>query len=200
MTKDKLENALFVQRFVAFIIDILIISLVTSIITSPFLDNEALAKLNESSNDVVEKYLNQEIDSKVYINESMNITYQIARKNGMISLVTIFLEILYFIVYQFYKGGQTIGKRIMKIKVVSTDKEITMNQMLVRSLLINSILIEMILFGFVIFTSKSIYIYGTIIFELIQYTIIIISCLMVMYGKKKVGLHDLISHTEVIKS
>ena len=86
MTKDKSENALFVQRFVAFIIDILIISLVASIITSPFLDNEALAKLNESSNDVVEKYLNQEIDSKVYINESMNITYQIARKNGIMSI------------------------------------------------------------------------------------------------------------------
>lgn len=197
---EKPEKALFIQRFVAFLIDILLVSIAASIIAFPFLDNEALTKLDESSNEVVEKYLNQEIDEKVYFTESMNITYQISRKNGIFSLITIFLEVLYFVVYQFYNGGQTFGKKLMKIKVISIDKDITMNQMIFRSLLIDSILLDMIIFGFVVFASKGVYFYGTLMFELIQYTIIIVSCLMIMYGKKKRGLHDLISHTEVIKN
>ena len=195
----KTEKALFIQRFVAFIIDILLISMVASFIVVPFVDNDSITKLTDSGNEVSEKYLAGEIDEKAYFTESMNITYQMARKNGALTFVTLLLEILYFIVFQFYRGGQTIGKKLMKIKVVSTDGDMTINQMLFRALIIDMILLDMIVFGFVIFAPVNVYYYGTLVLEIIQYLIIFVSVVMICFNKSRRGLHDLIARTEVVK-
>lgn len=196
---DKINKAFFSQRAIAFIIDVLLISFASAILATPFIDSKSIIKLNESNQEVVDKYVEGEINQKTYFTESMNITYQLARKNGVLTLVTLFLEILYFIVFQFYNKGQTIGKKIMKIRVSSTDGDLTLNQILVRALIIDMILLDMIVFGFVIFASMNVYFYGQLFLEMIQYSVIFISIFM-MTGKRKRGLHDLITHTEVIKS
>lgn len=196
----KEENkARFIQRLMAFIIDVVTISFVASLISSPFIDSKSINKLNDQTTELIEKYTNQEIGEKVYFQEASSIAYQLARKNGISSFVILILEVLYFVVFQFYLGGQTIGKKILKIKVISTsDKSLTMNQVLFRSLMIDSILLDIIMFAFMIFLPKSIYFYSSFIFEVIQYIIIFICCIMMM-GKSGLGLHDKISHTEVIK-
>ena len=105
--KEK-ENALFLQRLVAYIIDAIIISIVASLISFPFYDNDSAQKLSASSSEIVSKYMNQEIDIQTYMSESMDISYEMARKNGVVSLITVFLGVLYFVCYQFYNKGQTI--------------------------------------------------------------------------------------------
>lgn len=198
--KKKSENAYFIQRFAAFVLDTFFIVLIASLFTIPFVDSDAVTKLNESSSEVVEKYTNQEISTKVYFNEAMDISYQMAKQNGVVTLVTLLFSILYFIVFQFYKGGQTIGKKLLRIKVVSDDeKELTMNQVVIRSLIIDSILLDMIMFAFVIFGTSDVYAMASLCFELIQYVIIFASAFMIMYGKLGQGVHDKIAHTKVIR-
>ena len=196
---DKNSKALFIQRLGAYIIDIVLIALIGSLIAAPFVDSDGLMKLYDGIYEVVEKYNASEISYNAYIAESIPLTYQLARKCGIVTLVTLFLEVLYFIVYQFSHNGQTIGKKIMKIKVISTNGEMTMNQMLVRSLIINSILFDMIVFAFVIFGSANTYYYGTLVFEKIQNCILYVSAIMILFSKRGRGLHDLISRCEVIK-
>lgn len=199
--KEVTNKALFIQRFLAFIIDVVLVSTIASCIVTPFMDSKSILKLNESANEVAEKFVNQEIDVDTYFSEVMNITYQMARKNGLLSIVSLFLEILYFVVYQFYQNGQTIGKKLLKIKVVSNDEhDLTMNQMIFRSLIINSILCEMIVVGFMVFASRSVYFCGVGIAEVLQYVVLLISAFMVMFSKSGCGLHDLIAHTKVIRT
>lgn len=193
------KKALFMQWFIAFCIDILIISFITSFVVFPFYDGENSTKLNEEANRVITSYYNEEISFNEYLDEFMSISYQLAKNDGLIALVGIIIEILYFVVYQLYKNGQTIGKKLMKIKVISIKNELTMNQMIFRALLINSILLELISFGFMLFSSKEVYFYGVGIFEIIQSIIIVSSALMIMYSKNSRGIHDLVTHTEVIK-
>lgn len=196
----KPEKALFINRFVAFILDIMIVSMVASLVSYPFVDVESLNKLNESSIQVMEDYTTGKIDTKEYFTESNSLMYETSRQQGMVSLVTIFLSILYFVVFQIKNGGQTLGKKLLRIKVVSTDQgDLTMNQMIFRSLIINSILINMINFGVLIFASKNAYfsIVGTLSF--IQFMIIVISGFMVMFGERRQGIHDRVAHTEVIQ-
>ena len=145
--KAKGEKALFVQRFIAFLLDIFILSSIASLISYPFLDAKSIDKLNKNSSEVIEKYTTGEIDMDTYVDEVKGISYQLSQKQGVVSLVTLFLAVLYFIVYQYYNNGQTIGKKLMKIKVVSsTDKEITMNSFIFRSLIVTSILVALISF------------------------------------------------------
>ena len=113
--KAKGEKALFVQRFIAFLLDIFILSSIASLISYPFLDAKSIDKLNKNSSEVIEKYTTGEIDMDTYVDEVKGISYQLSQKQGVVSLVTLFLAVLYFIVYQYYNNGQTIGKKLMKI-------------------------------------------------------------------------------------
>ncbi len=199
--KTKKEKALFVQRFVAFILDIFIVSSIASLISYPFLDTKSINKLNNESNELIEKYTAKEIDMNTYAVEVKNIGYQLSQKQGVVSLVTLFLSVLYFIVYQYYNNGQTVGKKLMKIRVSSsTNKEITMNSFIFRSLIINSILVDMISFAIVIFGNETAYFYGVAICGIIKYTLLLICGFMVMWSKSGMGLHDRIAHTTVVKA
>lgn len=199
--KIKKEKALFVQRFVAFILDIFIVSSIASLISYPFLDTKSINKLNNESNELIEKYTAKEIDMNTYAVEVKNIGYQLSQKQGVVSLVTLFLSVLYFIVYQYYNNGQTVGKKLMKIRVSSsTNKEITMNSFIFRSLIINSILVDMISFAIVIFGNETTYFYGVAICGIIKYTLLLICGFMVMWSKSGMGLHDRIAHTTVVKA
>ncbi len=194
------NRALFIQRFGAFIIDILIISSIASLISYPFLDSKSINKLNDNTNEVIEKYSSGEIDVNTYVDEVKGISYQMAKQEGIVSLVTLFLSILYFVVYQYYNSGQTIGKKILKIKVVSNDdRDLTMNSFIFRSLIINSILIDMISFTIVIFGSETVYFYGVALCSFIKYILLLICAFMVMWSKSGQGLHDKLAHTNVVK-
>ena len=199
--KAKGEKALFVQRFIAFLLDIFILSSIASLISYPFLDAKSIDKLNKNSSEVIEKYTTGEIDMDTYVDEVKGISYQLSQKQGVVSLVTLFLAVLYFIVYQYYNNGQAIGKKLMKIKVVSsTDKEITMDSFIFRSLIVNSILVDMISFAIVIFGNETAYFYGVAICGIIKYTLLLICGFMVMWSKSGLGLHDRIAHTTVVKA
>lgn len=194
------EKALFVQRFAAFILDVFIVSMIASMLAYPFLDLDSIEKLNKSSVQVVEDYVSQKIDINEYTSESISVSYEMARKQGLLSLITIFLNILYFVVFQIKNNGQTIGKKLLKIKVSSRDGDgLTMNQMIFRSLIINSVLVDMVSFCILLFTDEMTYFYGAGILSMIQFTIIAVSGFMVMFNEKRQGIHDLIAHTDVVK-
>ena len=77
--------------------------------------------------------------------------------------------------------GQTLGKKLMKIKVNSLNGDLTMNQLVVRSLLVNSILLNMIQVIIVSFINDSmVYFYVDLFFESVQYLFIFISVILIM--------------------
>ena len=127
---ETVEKAFFIQRLAAFILDVFIVSMVASLISYPFLDLDSINKLNESSTQVVEDYMTQKISINEYTSDSISISYEMARKQGVLSLITIFLNILYFVVFQVKNNGQTIGKKLLRIKVSSQDGNLGMNQMI----------------------------------------------------------------------
>lgn len=197
---EQFEKALFVQRFFAFLLDVFLVSILASFISYPFLDMDSIQKLNESSVEVLENYAKGKIDEKEYFNESSTISYELARKQGINTLVIIFLNILYFVLYQIKNNGQTLGKQILKIRVVDTsNRDISMNQMIFRSLIINSILLDMISFGVLIFAKQSNYFYVASFLAFIQVCILLVSTLMIMFGKNRRGLHDIVAHTDVVR-
>jgi len=200
-SKDEKEDkkALFIQRLIAFLFDVIIVSLVASLVATPFVDVEKSDKLSNKTMELTEKYGNGELEINDFSVEYMDISYKLARNNGILSLITIVFEILYFVVFQIYNNGQTLGKKLMKIKVVAQNGDLSMNQMIFRALVANSILVEIVSFAFMTFCSKDVYFYSVGMFGVIQFVISLISVFMVMYGKNGCAIHDKLAHTKVIK-
>lgn len=195
----KEKKALFLQRLVAFFIDVILISVLASLLTTPFVDTEKTTQLEEKVVEILEQYRNEEITSEEYMNQYFNTYYQMVRLSGITTVVTLLLNVCYFVVYQTYTKGQTFGKKLMKIRVVSDQGELSYNQMIFRSFLANSILVDLILFVFLLFGKKNIYFYVVLIFEGLQYLMMLMSVLMVSNSKNGRAIHDKIAHTRVLR-
>lgn len=196
------ENAYFIKRLGALIIDMIIVSTVVSMFTFFVNNNSNYEKLTKEYSDVMEQAMDKKTSPKEYkklLSKASDISYDLSKQTVVVSFISLTMYILYFIVFQFYNKGQTIGKKLMKIKIESNDgKDLTMNQLAVRSLIINSILANLILLAVIILGSKDVYFVSSTTVSMIQYIIIFTTAIMILFRKDKRGLHDVITNTKVI--
>ena len=197
--KSSKEKAYFSQRLLAFIIDFCIITIVSSIITTPFINQEKTNKLSDESMTIIDNYVNGDIDINTYFDEFTTVSFKLAQNSGIQSLIVIVFNILYFVVYQVYSKGQTIGKKIMKIRVVSDDGDLLMNQMIFRSLISNFIFIDIVSFIFMLISKNSVYFYSVAILEIIQFIVAFVSIVMILNRKDGRAIHDKLVHTSVVR-
>ena len=193
------KKALFIQRLIAYLIDSAIVVFVASLLATPFIDNNRISDLNDRLYKLVEKYKNNEISNNEYIAEYMNISYDIAKNEGLVTLISIIVGLVVFVVVPLYKDGQTIGKKLLKIKIISGNGELTMNQLIFRSFIANSILINLISVILIVISSKNSYFYCYGMFVAIQYIITAISVFMIMGSKEGRAIHDLLTNTKVVR-
>ena len=194
------RNASFVERLGALIIDLAIITLFTSIFSTFVVNKDNYDKLTKESTELMENYMDGKIKPTTYINRASDISYDIARETGGLSIITLGVYILYFIVFQFKNKGQTIGKKVFKLRVVSNDeRELNMNNFAIRSLIVNNILGDLIILSLSILGTKNIYFESSMIVEVIEYGLIFATAITVLSRTDKRGIHDLITNTKVIK-
>ena len=187
-------KAYFLPRAIAFLIDAILISLVASLCFRVFPQYTNYTKLNQQLEESYRSYLNQDITINEYVAQVNDLSYDIAYQEVPYMIIYITLTIGYFVVFQAKMNGQTIGKRLMRVRVVSMEKEepVTTNQYLIRAM------INLVDLGMVLFMSKQVYGYVNIILVITQ-SIIMITCLvMVLYRKDARGLHDLAANTKVV--
>ena len=196
MAKE-LKKGSFVKRVSAYIIDYLIIFFIVSLVTTPFVDSKKVEKISNETIELQTKYQNNEISSTELLQDYNDLYYKLATNTGIVTFVTIILNILYFVVFQLYNKGQTIGKKLMNIKVISMDGELNMNQLIFRALISTALLCDIINFALMIFTSKNIYSPTAIIISTIQYIVTFISIIM-LTSKEGRTIHDMVAHTRVV--
>ena len=191
------NNTIFWKRFLAFIIDSIIISFVCALIAVPFLDSNKVTKLTNDTKSIVEDYTNDKISIEEYTDQVNNIEYQLSKEMGLYSLLMIVVGISYYGIYQ-YKTSKTLGKKLMHIKLDSNDGELTLNQVLFRCLIINCLIFSFIELVFLVFANSSIYLVASSTLHMIYYFILISSFFMITLRKDKRGLHDVICNTKVV--
>lgn len=197
MAKE-LNRASFVKRLCAYVVDYLLVVLVISVIAMPFTDTKKTEKLEKESTEIIEKYQKGEITPDEYLQRYSSVYYNLSRNTGIVTFITIIVYILYYVVFQLYNKGQTIGKKLMKIKVISIDGELSMNQMIFRSLIVNMLLLNIINFALITFAPKDIYTGVSATLSMIQYLIMFISIILAT-TKEGRTIHDRIAHTRVVK-
>ena len=197
ITENK-ENTYFTKRVFAYLIDILLVSFIASILSTPFLDAKRVENLSNQATKIVDQFQKNEISTEEYVIQYGNISYSIAREQGIVSIFVILLTILYFVVYQIYSKGQTLGKKLMKIRVESETDELTINQMIFRSFMINSLLLYIIDFIIMLTVAKRSYIFVVMGVSFIQYIVLFICAIMMLFRKDGKGLHDLVCRTRVV--
>lgn len=192
----------FFKRLLAFILDILIVSLVVTLLSYiPFLNPNRDAyseKYNELVN-VYEQVEKNEISQEEYNEAAIPISYELYRLNIPTILVDIVCSLLYFGVLPFFMDGQTIGKRLFQLRVVSAnDKPLNIVNYLLRAVVLRNILISLALLAVIYFMDASNYynVYQNV--NLVGYIIMYINLFMIVMRQDNRGLHDFVANTKVV--
>ena len=135
------------KRVMAYIIDVLIFSIVLTPIINWSVINPYIDEYTENYSEYTE-FIEQanagEIDTETdeYKDKIVDLNYNINKYKVISSSISVVGFILYFAVLQWALKGQTIGKKIMKIRVVANkeDKKLNVGNYILRSLILNNII------------------------------------------------------------
>lgn len=189
----------FFERLGAYLIDSLVVSFIFSIICLGFgnytSDTEKMMK------ELDEKFIKEEITIEEYTDEYSKAIYDYQKETVLQSGISVALTIAYFVVFQYMNKGQTIGKKLLKIKVVDKDTKepISILKGLLRSFIFLSILSGTlnILFLYILNRNNYFLSYGSLM--LFEGIFVLTSIIFVLYKKDGRGLHDIIANTIVVK-
>ncbi len=199
MKEKKEVKALFSQRFVAFMIDLFLVSALTSLVTTFIPTNGTIDKLYDQQTKIIENYTSQKITMEEYVNQLVDISYDIAKQTGIATLIGIAISLLYYVLYVYKNDGQTIGKKMMKIKIKKKNNDqLTMNDLLFRTMILQGTLVSIIGFCTILFLDKDTYLATNSLLNLVQYSILLISFFLIAFTKEKQGLHDKLVGTVVV--
>ena len=191
-------KAKFFDRLTAYIIDVIIISLITSIIfTSIPTNNKELEKQLSSLQDEV---LSNNITYEEFVDEYQDLYYKNKKDTMTQSAITLTITIAYFVIFQYMNKGQTIGKKILHLRVVdnNTEKPLSIFKGLIRSLLIWNILSGTLGIVLIYILNKESYITSYLFISSIESIFIFITAMFTLYRKDNRGLHDIIINSKVI--
>lgn len=159
---------------------------------------------------IISKYEDKKITKGEYnkIKEEINTEYsQLAKdyiyklnKQGVSnSIITLSTTLLYFGIIQYFLKGQTIGKKVLKLKVVSaSNKELNVFNYILRTLIVNNILLNGISIIFLLLATKTVYLQADNILGMLVSISEAIIIFLVLTREDQRGLHDILFNTKVI--
>jgi len=194
------------KRISAYLIDIFFIFILIGLISEIRFINpqyDEYTKAYENYNQIVEDYTNELITAEEFNDLYNENYYHVSKYSLSYNIVIIVVIILYFGVFQKYNNGQTIGKKLMKIRVVGNEESVGLMKYILRTLpiyfvYIGGILPVIINSVLVFILNENNYINISMIVSYIFLMISIISFVMIRFRQDRRGLHDLLANTKVI--
>ena len=189
------------KRIVAYIIDYLLITLVSTALVYITFINPRYDEYLEASkeyNAVAEQYYSKEITAKEFSEQINDLSYELNSTGYVYTIGNIIIIFLYFGVFVYFTKGQTLGKRIMGIKIVSNKgKDLKIYNYFIRAFILNGVILNLCTLIAICFKESTyLKIYSAASnFDLI---LMIILFLMILFWKDGRGLHDILAGTKVI--
>lgn len=125
-----------------------------------------------------------------------DLSYDLSKASIANNLISIGLYFLYFVVFQRYNNGQTIGKKLLKLEVVDDEETVSFKKLLIRGIILYPMLFELLDVIIISILSKSLYIRLSTWISLVKYICFLGCFLPILIGKR--GLHDKLANTDVI--
>lgn len=169
-------------------------------------------KVLDKDSKLEKKYKNKDIkkgkyaeNKKVYKQEkkkyekNIKILQRKIMRNSVIyySIYMAFI-LAYFGIFQYSFNGQTLGKRLMKIKIISKKSDLNLWMMLLRSFILYNLWIYILGLIFAYRLNYGSYYTAYSLLNNAGSVIQIIIVMMVIMNKDNRGLHDYIANTEVV--
>lgn len=196
-------NKIIIKRLLAYIIDIIIVTTIILFLSFvPFIGQsfKNYSDISLEIEEVQKDYTDEKISSEEYNLKIIDLTYKLNKKGVIYSLTNLTVIISYFVIFQYINNGQTIGKKILNIKVIpeGTNK-LTIVSYFIRSLIINNIFSISICLICIAFLNKNIYYTINNGITSIGSILLYSSIIYAFFNKERRTLHDLLTKSKVVE-
>jgi len=193
-----------IKRLFAYLIDIMIVGFVASALANIDVINPYINEYLESYEKFSEKLssINGENANEVISSDAFILQYKSTLKYSIYSTgISFVCYILYFVGFQKWNKNQTVGKKLMKLKIINKDSSDNINvwQYLVRTLILYNLIFGSINVCLSLWLNNKLFFTMSMIVSIIGYVITYLCYAMILFRKDGKGLHDLISKTEVVE-
>ena len=181
----------------------MIIGLISLVVTSVIPTTENYKILSkEISDEYVEILQNaNDPDSLEKLTSLMDKNYIVEKEQSLINLVSVIFSALYFGTIQFFLKGQTLGKKVAQIKIVTeNDKVVSHFKMILRAILTYGLYVNVYEAIIMQIHTKSTYALFLVPISSIGNIYFFISACMIIFRKDGRGLSDFICKTKVVSS
>lgn len=204
------------RRFSAIFLDLVLISLLTSLLFGNTISNPYYNDYKNSSKEYTELISNinpQEYSTPdgviKFKNEVSDALYKTSKTNIFYYVWFVVLSLLYFVVFQYSTGGKTLGKKLYKLKVVNSDdkKNVSFFRLLFKSLFMGEffifdgiVLISILnIVGILLINDANIFFYYNAIISLLGIILEIILLVSFFKSKNSETILDKVFKTKVIE-
>lgn len=189
------------KRVVAYIIDYFVITLIsTALVYIPLINPryDEYVETTNAYNEILQDYYDREIDANELSEQTRDLSYELNSNGYVYTIGNIVIIFLYFGVFVYFTKGQTLGKKIMGIRIVSNkNRELKLHNYLIRAFILNGVILNLLTLIAICFKEST---YLTIYTAASNFDMIltIIIFLMVLFYKEGRGLHDILAGTKVV--
>lgn len=189
------------KRIVAYLIDYLVITLISSALVYITFINPRYDEYMETSqayNEILQEYYNGELDANELSEQTQALSYELNSNGYVYTIGSIIFTFLYYGVFVYFTKGQTLGKKIMGIKIVSNKgKELKLYNYFIRAFILNGVIFNILVLIAICF-KESTYLTIYTVASNFDTILMIVLFLMILFYKDGRGLHDILAGTKVI--
>lgn len=185
------------RRIWAYLIDFLFISLLLSMVENISFLNPRYDEYLESS----ENYMELLTDGELDLSELGKVVFDL-NYNGSVYLIMHFgVYLAYFWGFQYWNKGQTLGKKLMHLKVVNKDDtKISGLKLLIREVILFGLYEDILGLLFINIFKANIYLIINYALATITSNITLVTIIFILFRKDNLGLHDILSKTKVVRA
>ena len=187
------------KRILAYLIDVVIVLFASSMLSSISYLNPQLETYNKYYDEYSEKtkdYLDKKTADDEYLQITNDYSYKLERNSVYSSIISVVIILLYFGVFQKYNNGQTLGKKLLNIRVKGN---LNVFKYLLRTAIIYNVFINVAKIILIVSLDQNQYLIANKYLYALALVVEVTTIVMIMLRKDHKGLHDLIVGSEVIE-
>ena len=191
-------KAYFLQRVAAYVVDFILIFMLVQTLVYFIPVSKAYKEASDASAEIFKDFTKSgDIDD--FYERTSHYSY-VMEKEGYVFIVISFVAHLgYFVWYQTYAKGQTLGKRFLKIAIKrDDDSDINIMDSLKRGIILRGYLTTVITMTCLLFMKENTYMGFSVAIEFGVMAAFIVCVLMVAFREDSKGLHDMFAGTKVV--
>ena len=187
------------KRILAYLIDVVIVLFASSMLSSISYLNPQLETYNKYYDEYSEKtkdYLDKKTADDEYLQITNDYSYKLERNSVYSSIISVVIILLYFGVFQKYNNGQTLGKKLLNIRVKGN---LNVFKYLLRTAIIYNVFINVAKIILIVALDQNQYLIANKYLYALALVVEVTTIVMIMLRKDHKGLHDLIVGSEVVE-